>query len=250
MSHSDQKLIFQAWNPVTGCSKFSSGCKNCYALPIALKLKQQGNIHYKNGFEISLHQDKLAKPLSWKKPKLIFVNSMSDLFHEKVPLDFIQQIFNIIEQSKQHIFIILTKRAERLFKLSTKLKWHENIALGVTVESKHYLYRLKLLQQIQAQTRFVFFEPLLSLIENIDFAGIHWALVGGESGQNARKMLPEWVTSIKNQCRQANVPFYFHQWGDKRTHDNLIDGKSHLEFPQSWLNILENSPKQIQLSLN
>lgn len=201
------------WNPVTGCTKISDGCKNCYAAKMALRLKLMGNQKYVNGFDIAIHERCLNDPLKWKKPSLVFVNSMSDLFHEDIPLEFIQKVFQIMNNAPQHTFQILTKRAERLLELSNSLHWTPNIWQGVTVESSSYKDRIDYLRKINSSVRFISFEPLLDDVKELNLEGVNWAIVGGESGPKSREMLSDWVLSIKEQCDQQKVIFYFKQWG-------------------------------------
>jgi len=219
------------WNPVTGCTKISPGCQNCYAERMARRLQAMGQPNYRNGFHLTLHPHMLDLPLRWRRPRMIFVNSMSDLFHKDVPLDFIQQVFDVMRRASQHRFQILTKRSERLRELSPKLTWPDNIWMGVTVENRDYTYRIDHLRQTGAAVKFISFEPLLSPINEIDLNGIDWAILGGESGPGARPMPREWVTDIRDQCTAARVPFFFKQWGgvnkkaNGRTLENRIWGQ-------------------------
>jgi len=224
------------WNPVTGCTKVSLGCRNCYAERMALRLQAMGQPNYINGFKITMHEHMLNAPLCWKKPSTVFVNSMSDLFHEDVPFDFIQRTFFVMQQASQHQYQILTKRAERLAELSDLLRWAENVWMGVSVETKNYTYRIDCLRQTQARVKFLSLEPLLGRITNIDLRGIDWVIVGGESGPKARPMKPEWVVEIKNQCIDAGVPFFFKQWGgtDKRKAGRKLEGQTWSQMPQRY----------------
>jgi protein gp37 len=226
-----------SWNPVTGCSKLSSGCKNCYAERMANRLQAMGNKRYINGFSVTLHEDLLEYPLSIKSSKLIFVNSMSDLFHEDVPFSFIEKIFYVMNQSEQHIFQILTKRSERLLELSSRLNWTENIWMGVTVEDESQKRRVTDLSGVPAKVRFLSCEPLLSEISNLDLHGIHWVIVGGESGPHARSVKEEWVSSIHSQCCYFSVPFFFKQWGGTRKKKNgrLLNNRVFDEMPLCFL---------------
>ena len=201
------------WNPVTGCTKISDGCKHCYAERMALRFQSMGQPNYVNGFKVTLHEQMLELPLKWKKPQMIFVNSMSDLFHEDVPADFIYRVFDIMQQAHWHTFQVLTKRAERLQELSPQLPWNDNIWMGVTVENEKYVSRIDNLRRTGAKIKFVSFEPLLSEITELDLTGIDWAIVGGESGPGARPMEEDWVHEIRQQCLENNVPFFFKQWG-------------------------------------
>jgi len=201
------------WNPVTGCTKISDGCKHCYAERMALRLQSMGQPNYGNGFKVTLHEQMLELPLKWKKPQMIFVNSMSDLFHEDVPADFIYRVFDVMQQAHWHTFQVLTKRAERLQELCPQLPWNDNIWMGVTVENEKYVSRIDNLCRTGAKIKFVSFEPLLSEITELDLTGIDWAIVGGESGPGARPMMEAWVHEIRQQCLENNVPFFFKQWG-------------------------------------
>jgi len=202
------------WNPVTGCTKISAGCKNCYAERIALRLKAMGNPSYTRGFRVTVHPRLLELPLRWKQPRTIFVNSMSDLFHEDVPIDFISKVFDIMQKASQHRFQILTKRSRRLTELNQALHWPENVWMGVTVEKNDYMFRLDYLKKTAAAIKFVSFEPLLGPISHIDFEGVDWVIVGGESGPGARQMQRGWAIDIRDQCLAAKVPFFFKQWGE------------------------------------
>lgn len=201
------------WNPVTGCTKVSAGCKHCYAERMAKRLKAMGVKQYKNGFNLSLAPKQLLLPYSWKSPKLVFVNSMSDLFHEDVPIEYIQKIFKVMRDTPHHTYQILTKRSERLLELSDYLAWNKNIWMGVSVENDKVIGRIKDLLSTDAKVRFLSLEPLLGPLEGLPLDGIHWVIVGGESGPGARPMRYEWAVSILKQCNEADVPFFFKQWG-------------------------------------
>lgn len=222
------------WNPVTGCTKISEGCVHCYAERLAHRLKAMGQKNYNNGFSVTLHPHALTIPLKWKKPQMIFVNSMSDLFHSAVPLSFIKQVFEIMNQAYWHRFQILTKRAERLAGLSSYLRWTENIWIGVTVESPSYLCRLEYLRNVPASVRFLSLEPLLSPIPKTDLSYTDWVIVGGESGPYARPMNKRWVIDIQQNCHKENVPFFFKQWGgiNKKKSGRLLDGRTYDEMPK------------------
>jgi protein gp37 len=204
------------WNPVTGCTKVSPGCKHCYAERLARRLHAMGNPRYRNGFEITLHPDQIELPLKWRQPRKIFVNSMSDLFHEDVPDAFIERVFETMAKAPWHVFQILTKRAERLAEMATKLRWPRNVWQGVSTESEEYVYRIRLLRLVPAATRFVSVEPMLGRIKKLPLRGIHWVIVGGESGPNFRRIDPAWVQEVRDQCLSASVPFFFKQWGGLR----------------------------------
>lgn len=221
------------WNPVTGCSKISPGCKHCYAERMALRLQAMGQPNYINGFEVTLHERMLELPLKWKRPQSIFVNSMSDLFHESVPVAFIQRVFDVMRRASWHRFQILTKRAERLEEVARELSWPPNVWMGVSVETAAYIARINQLRRTQAHTKFLSLEPLLGPLQNLPLDGIDWVIVGGESGLNARPMASEWVTRIRDECRAAGVPFFFKQWGgvNKKKTGRLLEGRTWDEMP-------------------
>ena len=221
------------WNPVTGCTKVSLGCKHCYAERMALRLQAMGQPNYVNGFRLTLHESALGLPLGWKRPQMIFVNSMSDLFHEDMPLEFIQKVFDVMRRASWHKFQVLTKRAERLEDLGRKLDWPPNVWMGVTVEAPKYLYRLDHLRRIPTSVRFISFEPLLEALGEINLDGIHWAIAGGESGPQARPMDEAWVVEIRDQCLAADVPFFFKQWGgtNKKKAGRSLQGRTWDEQP-------------------
>ena len=221
------------WNPVTGCHKISPGCKNCYAARLAPRLRAMGNPRYANGFEVTLHSDLVGLPTKWTKPKKIFVNSMSDLFHTEVPLDFIQSVFSTIVAANHHTFQVLTKRPEQALKMAVELPWPTNLWMGVSVENSDYLHRVDTLRQIPARTRFLSLEPLIGAIPNVDLSGIDWVIVGGESGPGARKIEEDWVRSIRDQCDAAGVRFFFKQWGgvNKKRSGRMLDNRTWDDFP-------------------
>jgi protein gp37 len=203
------------WNPVTGCSKVSPGCKHCYAERLATRLQAMGNHRYRNGFEVTLHEDVLVLPLRWRQPRRIFVNSMSDLFHESIPDDFIVRVFETMVEASWHLFQVLTKRAQRLATLGPKLPWPGNVWQGVSIESESYTGRVEQLTRVPARVRFLSVEPLLGPIPVLPLGGVDWVIVGGESGPRHRPVRPEWVRGIRDQCRAAGVPFFFKQWGGR-----------------------------------
>lgn len=221
------------WNPVTGCSKVSPGCKNCYAERLAARLKAMGNPRYTRGFEVMLHHDQLTLPLRWKQPKKIFVNSMSDLFHEEVPDDFIVQAFEIMKKADWHTFQILTKRAERLAELASQLTWPKNVWQGVSVENADHTCRVDSLLKVPSAVRFISVEPLLGPINNLPLNGISWVIVGGESGPKYRQVEIDWVRGIRDECLDAKVPFFFKQWGGitPKAKGRLLDGRVWNEMP-------------------
>ena len=224
------------WNPVTGCTKVSQGCKHCYAERMAKRLHAMGTKRYANGFAITTHDDLVDLPLKWRQPKLVFVNSMSDLFHPEVPLEFIQRVFAVMERCPQHTFQILTKRGERLQADYTHLPWPKNVWMGVSVENEDAVSRVHHLQQTKAQVRFLSIEPLIGPVGELPLDGIHWVIVGGESGPGARPMAQEWVESIHNQCREARVPFFFKQWGGVRKDltGRELNGQFYNEMPDGF----------------
>ena len=221
------------WNPIVGCRKVSAGCAHCYAERMAKRLKAAGNPNYRNGFELTLQPQMLARPLEWRKPKNIFVNSMSDLFHEDVPLDYIQEVFNVMNRANWHQYQVLTKRAERVHQLSPHLKWAPHIWMGVSVENRDYLWRIDHLRRTQAHIKFLSVEPLLGPLGQINLRGIHWVIVGGESGPGARPLHPDWVADVRDQCQRAGVAFFFKQWGgvQKNRHGRELDGRTRDQMP-------------------
>jgi len=221
------------WNPVTGCSKISPGCKNCYAERMAARLQAMGSPRYRNGFKVTLQEDLVELPLEWNQPKLIFVNSMSDLFHEDVPSDFIVKVFDTMKRADWHTFQVLTKRSDRLLSISPYLPFPTNVWVGVSVESPQYAYRIRDLARVPAAVRFLSLEPLLAPIPRLALRSIDWVIVGGESGPGARTMEPEWVQQVRKQCRERQVCFFFKQWGGvrKKAAGRLLNGKTHDEMP-------------------
>ena len=232
-SHSKIEWTQMTWNPVTGCSKVSQGCKYCYAERLAKRLKEMGVKRYKNGFAVTLHEDIIELPIRWQQPRLIFVNSMSDMFHEQVPLEFIKRVFDTMERCPQHIFQILTKRSKRLCEVSNQLPWPSNVWMGVSVEDMRVLHRVYDLQQVPAYVRFLSCEPLIGPLNGLPLKDIQWVIVGGESGPKARPMRKEWVESILQQCRKARVPFFFKQWGGVRKDltGRKLNGQTYDEIP-------------------
>lgn len=222
------------WNPVTGCTKISAGCLNCYAERMANRLHLMGQPHYKNGFSVTTHPDILDAPRSWKKPQTIFVNSMSDLFHEEVPERFIQQIFFVMRACPQHTFQILTKRSQRLKELAPNLRFTPNIWIGVTVENQDSIFRIDDLRTVNTSIRFLSCEPLIGPIKGLNLNDIHWVIAGGESGPKSRPVQIEWVRDIKQACQNQNVPFFFKQWGgvNKKKAGRELDGKIWNEMPE------------------
>lgn len=221
------------WNPVTGCSKISAGCANCYAERMARRLKAVGVPNYANGFEVTLHEELLKLPLKWRKPKIVFVNSMSDLFHEKIPDGFILRIFDVMNRASWHRFQILTKRPDRLSRMSPDLPWADNIWMGVTVEDRKCAFRIEHLRKTRASIKFISMEPLLEPIAELELTGIDWVIVGGESGPGARPLNEEWVMDIKGKCQTLNIPFFFKQWGgvNKKKSGRLLEGRLWNQMP-------------------
>jgi protein gp37 len=221
------------WNPVTGCTKISPGCDHCYAERLAERLKLMGQPNYVNGFELTLQPSALSIPEKWRTPQIIFVNSMSDLFHRNVPLDYIQQVFEVMNRANHHVYQILTKRSKRLSQLGMYLNWASHIWMGVSVENQNYTFRIDHLRQNEAHIKFLSLEPLLGPLPNLNLEGIDWVIVGGESGPGARVMQKEWVLDIRDQCVNANVPFFFKQWGgtNKKKNGRLLEDKTWDEMP-------------------
>lgn len=222
------------WNPVTGCTKVSPGCKNCYAKRMAERLQAMGQVNYANGFDLTIQPHMLELPLGWKKPQAVFVNSMSDLFHEHVPTAYIREVFNVMNRAYWHRFQVLTKRAERLITLNAELKWAPNIWMGVSVENDKYRSRIDELRSTWAHLKFLSLEPLLGPLRNLNLSDIDWVIVGGESGPKARPIDPAWVTDLRDQCRQARVPFFFKQWGgkNKKKTGRILDGRTWDQMPK------------------
>jgi protein gp37 len=221
------------WNPVTGCTKISPGCAHCYAERMAKRLRAMGQDRYRHGFKVTLQGDVVDTPLHWKRPRMIFVNSMSDLFHKDVPADFITKCFAVMQQASQHTFQILTKRPERAAELAPRLPWPGNVWMGTTVENADYVNRIHCLVQIPAAIRFLSLEPLLGPIPRLPLKGIHWVIVGGESGPAARPIEAGWVIQIRNQCTSQEVPFFFKQWGgaNKSLAGRELEGRIWEEMP-------------------
>jgi protein gp37 len=238
MSSSKIEWTESTWNPTTGCTKVSSGCANCYAERMAMRLKAMGTPKYINGFEVTLHDECLSEPYSWKKPKVIFVNSMSDLFHEDIPFEFIEKVFKVMNENPQHIFQVLTKRAELLLEYSPNLNWTSNIWMGVSVEDFNAKRRIDYLRQTGAAIKFLSCEPLISDLGKIDLENINWVIVGGESGPKSRPIKEDWVLDIYSQCKSADIPFFFKQWGgvNKKKNGKELQGEIYHEMPE----IIEN----------
>lgn len=232
MSQSNIEWTELTWNPVTGCTKISPGCKFCYAETMSRRLKAMGVDKYKDGFELRLHPEALAIPFTWKKHKVVFVNSMSDLFHPDVPLDFIKAVFAVMNQTPQHTYQVLTKRSERLLELAPQLNWTTNIWMGVSVENEEYTYRINDLSATPAKIKFLSVEPLIGPVSTLDLAQIHWVIVGGESGHKARPVKKYWVDHIRQVCELNEVAFFFKQWGKAKFNINPKDPTIEADHPQ------------------
>jgi protein gp37 len=221
------------WNPVTGCTKVSDGCKHCYAERFAERFRGVPDHPYSQGFDMKLWPDRLNIPLTWKEPRMIFVNSMSDLFHKDVPFEFIEDVFQVMKEAEHHTFQVLTKRSDRLRELAPKLDWPDNVWMGVSVENMKVAHRVDDLRDVPAAIRFLSCEPLLGSLKDLSLAGMQWVIVGGESGPGAREMKSEWVRELKGKCRSARIPFFFKQWGGviKKRAGRELDGRTFDEFP-------------------
>lgn len=222
------------WNPVTGCSKVSPGCKNCYAERMTVRLKAMGQVNYARGFKVVAHDHTLELPLNWKKPQMVFVNSMSDLFHPAVSVDFIKRVFNVMDLADQHFFQVLTKRAERLVELNDRLLWPDHVWMGVSVENADYKNRIDLLRKTSAKVKFLSIEPLLGPLGKLNLRDIDWVIVGGESGPGARPMQESWALDVRDQCLHEGVPFFFKQWGgfNKKKNGRVLAGVIWDEMPE------------------
>lgn len=233
MAKSKIEWTENTWNPTTGCTKISSGCVNCYAEKMSFRLQKMGNKKYKNGFNLAFHPDTLREPYMWKRPTKVFVNSMSDLFHEDIPFTFIEEIFKVMNENQKHTFQILTKRSKILEKYSKHLTWTKNIWIGVTVEDESQLFRINDLRKTNAIIKFLSCEPLLSDLGKLNLQNINWVIVGGESGSKSRPMDENWVKNILNQCIQQKIPFFFKQWGgfNKKRNGRTLNGRTYSETP-------------------
>lgn len=233
MAKSSIEWTEMTWNPTTGCDKLSAGCKFCYAETMTKRLKGMGQEKYSEGFKFRIHPATLLVPYTWRKPQIVFVNSMSDLFHKEVPLEYVQSVFKVMNDTPQHTYQVLTKRGDVLESYAKHLIFTPNIWVGVSVEDDRVIDRIPFLQRVNAHTRFLSIEPLLGSLPNLDLEGIHWVIVGGESGYKARKMKQEWVEEIRVQCEQAKVPFFFKQWGgeNKKAAGRLLNGRTYDDMP-------------------
>lgn len=234
MAQSSIEWTEMTWNPTTGCDKISAGCKFCYAEVMSKRLQAMGVEKYKDNFDIRTHETSLSIPYTWKNSKVVFVNSMSDLFHKDIPLEFIKKVFNVMNENPQHVFQILTKRAERLFELHQYLKWTHNIWMGVSVENDKVRNRVDFLRETNARVKFLSLEPLIGPLQDINLKEIDWVIVGGESGHKPRPMKPEWVLDIKEQCSKNEVAFFFKQWGgkNKKAAGRILNGRTYDEMPE------------------
>ncbi len=233
------------WNPVTGCTKLSAGCANCYAERLAIRLRAMGQPRYAQGFAVATHEDALRLPLSWKRPRMVFVNSMSDLFHEDIADDFVLKVFDVMIDAPWHRFQVLTKRSARLREMNSILPWASHIWMGVTVEDEGCLRRVDDLRRTNAAVKFLSIEPMLGPLSGLDLTGIDWVIVGGESGPNARPMQSEWVIEIRDSCQQARVPFFFKQWGgvNRKKTGRVLDGRTWDEIPNTLVDVTEHGIK-------
>lgn len=234
MAQSSIEWTEMTWNPTTGCSKISQGCKFCYAEVMSKRLQAMGVEKYKDNFEVRVHPSALNVPYTWKKSKIVFVNSMSDLFHKEVPVSFIKDVFRVMRENPQHVFQLLTKRAERLLELNNQLKWSHNIWMGVSVENQQVENRIDMLRKTNAKVKFLSLEPLIGPLPKLNLDKIDWVIVGGESGITPRPMKPEWVIDIQEQCERKEVAFFFKQWGgrNKKKNGRLLNGRIYDEMPE------------------
>lgn len=234
MAQSSIEWTEMTWNPTTGCDKISAGCKFCYAEIMSKRLQAMGLEKYKDNFEVRTHEDALNTPYTWKSSKVVFVNSMSDLFHKDIPLEFIKKVFKVMNNNPQHVFQVLTKRAERLFELHTELKWTHNIWMGVSVENDKVRNRIDFLRNTNAKVKFLSLEPLIGPLKNLNLNNIDWVIVGGESGHRPRPIDADWVIDIQEQCKDNDVAFFFKQWGgkNKKAAGRLLNGRTYDEMPE------------------
>jgi len=233
MAQSSIEWTEMTWNPTTGCNKISAGCKYCYAEVMTRRLEAMGIDKYKDGFKVRTHHDSLLTPYSWKKSKIVFVNSMSDLFHPEVPIEFIKKVFFVMNDTPQHTYQVLTKRADRLSQIHEELTWTENIWMGVSVEDDRVIERIDFLRKINAMTKFLSCEPLIGPLANMNLTNIDWVIVGGESGRKARPIYESWVWDIKQQCDEQGATFFFKQWGgkNKKKSGRMLGGRTYDEMP-------------------
>ncbi|MBK7971397.1 MAG: phage Gp37/Gp68 family protein [Bacteroidetes bacterium] len=237
MAQSSIEWTEMTWNPTTGCTKVSSGCKFCYAEIMSKRLQAMGIEKYKDAFKIRVHEDQLSLPYTWKSSKVVFVNSMSDLFHHDIPVDFIKKVFKVMNENPNHVFQVLTKRADRLLELHKELKWTHNIWMGVSVENELVTNRINFLRKTDAKVKFLSCEPLIGPLTSLNLKKIDWVIVGGESGHKSRPMDVDWVLNIQEQCAKSNVAFFFKQWGgrNKKANGRLLNGRTYDEMPDQQL---------------
>jgi protein gp37 len=234
MAQSSIEWTEMTWNPTTGCSKITAGCKFCYAEIMSRRLQAMSVEKYADGFRVRTHKNQINIPYTWKHAKIVFVNSMSDLFHKEIPLDFIKRVFAVMNDNPQHVFQVLTKRADRLYAVHKELKWTHNIWMGVSVENEKVKHRIDLLRKTKAKVKFFSCEPLIGALPNLNLKKIDWVIVGGESGQRPRPMNSDWVLDIQEQCKKAGVAFFFKQWGgrNKKKNGRLLNGRTYDEMPE------------------
>ena len=237
MAQSSIEWTEMTWNPTTGCTKVSSGCKFCYAEIMSKRLQAMGIEKYKDAFKIRVHEDQLSLPYTWKSSKVVFVNSMSDLFHHDIPVDFIKKVFKVMNENPNHVFQVLTKRADRLLELHKELKWTHNIWMGVSVENELFINRINFLRKTDAKVKFLSCEPLIGPLTSLNLKKIDWVIVGGERGHKSRPMDVDWVLNIQEQCAKSNVAFFFTQWGgrNKKANGRLLNGRTYDEMPDQQL---------------
>lgn len=246
MAETSIEWATHVWNPTTGCDRVSPGCAHCYALDLAARLKRMGQPKYQTdgrpgssgpGFAVTLHEQTLTEPLRWRSPRVVFVNSMSDLFHEEIPAEYIARVFEIMVQATQHTFQVLTKREERLAELAPDLPWPANVWMGVSIENRRFIRRADRLREVPASVRFISAEPLLGRLEGLDLTGIDWLIAGGESGPRHRPVKEPWLTELRDQCLSADVAFFFKQWGGRRSKSGgrLLVGREWSQMPKPLL---------------
>lgn len=234
MAQSSIEWTEMTWNPTTGCDKVSAGCKFCYAEIMSKRLQAMGVEKYKDNFEVRIHEEALKIPYTWKKSKVVFVNSMSDLFHKDIPIDFIKKVFKVMNDNPQHVFQVLTKRAERLFELHNEFKWTHNIWMGVSIENNKSRNRIDYLRETNARVKFLSLEPLIGPLKKLNLEKVDWVIVGGESGHKPRPMNIDWVIDIQKQCQKSEVAFFFKQWGgkNKKATGRILNGRTYDEMPE------------------
>jgi protein gp37 len=232
MSQSKIEWTELTWNPTTGCNKISAGCKFCYAEVMSKRLHAMGVKKYKDNFKLRTHTSELETPYGWRKPRIVFVNSMSDLFHKDVPLEFIKRVFKVMNDNPQHTFQVLTKRAELVLKYNKELNWTKNIWMGVSIESNKFINRVELLKKTNAKTKFLSVEPLIADVPDLNVKGINWVIVGGESGPKARALKEDWILNVLKKCQKENIPFFFKQWGKTKFNPDQLDPTIDVNHPE------------------